>query len=107
MAIASTLKPAGCSMNRCLASIIDSFLCFIPFYCLWKDSIRGGKSFGKGAMGLRVMKMDGNEIGCMDSCIRNLCLTFPQGLGCCCVLFNDEKRHMGDLIAGTVVVEDE
>ena len=109
MAQKTKMRPAGCSMNRCLAWFID-YLISLPLgiicYPLWKDCYREGRSFGKGAMGLRVVKMDGSQPQCLDSCLRNCCMSFPGGLGCLCVFFNEEKRHMGDLIAGTMVVED-
>lgn len=109
MAQTTKMRPAGCSMNRCIAYIIDGILSsclFIVCYPFWRDCYREGRSFGKGAMGLRVVKMDGSAPACIDSCLRNLCLSFPCGLGCLCVFMNPERRHMGDLIAGTMVVED-
>ena len=109
MAQKTSMKPAGCSMNRCIAYIIDyiiSIPCSIICYPLWKDCYHEGRSIGKGAMGLRVVKMNGSSPACIDSCLRNICMTFPCGLGCLCVFMNPESRHMGDLIAGTMVVED-
>ena len=103
------MKPVGCSLDRCIAFFIDSILSFIPFYsecwgCSWRDAIRDGKSIGKGVMGLRVVKMDGSKPGCLASCLRNFCMLPP--IGWICILFSSEKRHLGDLIAGTMVIED-
>jgi uncharacterized RDD family membrane protein YckC len=96
--------------SRCIAYCIDWILSIplaIICYPLWKDMIRDGRSIGKGAMGLRVVKMQtGKGPGCGGSCFRNCCMSFPGGLGCLCVCFNSENRHMGDLIAGTMVIQD-
>lgn len=97
-------RAVGCSVNRCIGFIIDWILGFIPCYFFWRDAIRDGQSFGKAAMGLRVVKVNGGSPGCIDSCLRNFCMLPPCGW--ICILFNDEKRHLGDLIAGTMVIED-
>ena len=100
---------AGSLGNRCIALIIDGFisgiLCFgCLFYSCWKDGIRNGQSFGKGMMGLKVVKMNGESAKVFDSCLRNICMLPPIGWICC--FFNNEGRHFGDLVAGTMVVED-
>jgi hypothetical protein len=97
--------------DRCFASIVDGFIAgaitlvcgFGCFYSLFKDGIIDGRSLGKNLMGLRVIKYYTNEpANYWDSCGRNCCN--------CCVLvlcFNHERRHVGDLIAGTIVIKDE
>ncbi|MHA2103221.1 MAG: RDD family protein [Candidatus Hodarchaeales archaeon] len=97
--MANTPAPLG---GRCVAFIVDDFLNFLPCYFCWKDGIRDGQSFGKGLMGLRVIKVStGAPATVMDSCLRNCCNL------CVCVLFiQSERRHVGDLIAGTMVIED-
>ncbi|MHA1992438.1 MAG: zinc-ribbon domain-containing protein [Candidatus Hodarchaeales archaeon] len=98
-------------VDRCLAACVDSCIvsigsCFFYFpgicYSFFKDGIRGGRSFGKSMMNLRVVKYaSGEPAGLGDSCIRNCC-------NCCvCVAFLEkDQRHVGDLIAGTVVIRD-
>lgn len=89
-------------VDRCVAALIDSVLNFIPCYFCWKDGIRDGQSIGKGAMGLRVVKLSTGQPATMsDSFLRN-CLN----LCVCALLVTEGKRHVGDLIAGTVVIKD-
>ncbi len=94
-------KPAPLC-DRCVAYIIDDFLSCIPFYFCFKDGIRDGRSFGKGLMGLRVVKYGTRQGATVrDSCIRNCC-----NLCVCLLCITSERRHFGDYLAGTVVVKD-
>ncbi|MHA1967141.1 MAG: RDD family protein [Candidatus Hodarchaeales archaeon] len=95
-------KQAPC-IDRCVAYIIDDFLSIIPFYFCFKDGIRDGQSIGKGLMGLRVVKFDtGEPAQVMDSCLRNCCDCCPPLL-----LITAGHRHVGDYIAGTIVIKDQ
>ncbi|MHA2245814.1 MAG: hypothetical protein ACXADY_12685 [Candidatus Hodarchaeales archaeon] len=92
--------------DRCIAFIIDSILTGCGLGCLcypiWKDGIRDGRSFGKGIMGLRVVKHGRREGATVtNSCVRNCC-----NLCVCVVCITSERRHIGDYLAGTVVVRD-
>ncbi len=93
-------------IDRCIAYVIDGCLsgCGLVLICypIWKDGIRDGRSFGKGFMGLRVVK-HGTRRGATitDSCLRNCC-----NLCICLLCITSERRHVGDYIAGTVVVRD-
>ncbi|MHA1994219.1 MAG: RDD family protein [Candidatus Hodarchaeales archaeon] len=94
-------KTAPC-MDRCIASIIDGFLSCIPCYPLWKDGIRDGQSFGKGMMGLRVVKFStGRPATITDSCLRN-CFSCCEPL----LLITSGRRRFGDYVAGTIVIKD-
>ena len=92
--------------DRFVAFLIDYFLSAIGLSCIcypvWKDGIRDGRSFGKGMMGLRVVK-HGTRRGATvsNSCIRNCC-----NICICLLCCTGERRHFGDYIAGTVVVKD-
>ncbi|MHA1166185.1 MAG: RDD family protein [Candidatus Hodarchaeales archaeon] len=90
-------------IDRAVAAIIDSFLNCIPCYFCWKDGIRDGQSIGKGLMGLRVVNYQTGQGGTIgQSCLRNCCDL------CWLVLFITEgRRHVGDLIAGTIVIKDQ
>lgn len=93
--------------ERCLAYMIDGCLSSCGLGCLcypiWKDGIRDGRSFGKGMMGLRVVKYTtGNSPTIIDSCLRTCC-------NCCvCSLcITPQQRHIGDYIADTIVIKDQ
>ena len=89
-------------VSRCIAAIIDSFFNCIPCYGCWKDGIRDGQSFGKGMMGLRVVKFStGKPATITDSCLRNFCSLCPPVL---CI--TSGRRRVGDFIAGTIVIKD-
>ena len=75
----------------------------------------GGRSPGKMALKLRVVRIDGLPIGLRESVLRNLLraldlLIFPPYLlpfGAVCMAFDPRFRRSGDWVAGTmVVVED-
>lgn len=103
------IAPCG---DRCVAYIIDEFiagigmyLCCVPglLYSYFKDGIRDGRSFGKGAMNLRVVNFNtGMPATPMESCVRNFCSICP-----CWLLVEKNQRRVGDLIAGTIVIKDE
>ncbi len=103
------IAPLG---DRCISYIIDGFVagigcaaCYCPgiVYILFKDGIRRGQSFGKGATNLRVVNFNtGMPATPMESCIRNFC-----NICVCYLLIEQNQRHIGDLIAGTIVIKDE
>ena len=71
-------------------------------YFLLKDSLNEGRSIGKGAMGLRVIRYDTRRpANCSDSFGRNCGLVCAPSL-----FFQDEHRHLSDLTAGTIVIKD-
>ncbi len=95
-------KAAPCG-GRLIAYFIDGVLNCLPCYFCWKDGIRDGQSFGKGMMGLRVVKLQtGQPATIMDSCLRNCC-NFCWPL----LLVTAGRRHLGDMIAGTIVIQDQ
>lgn len=88
--------------DMCIVIILLPFFGLGFFYFLFKDSINGGRSIGKGIMNIRVIKYDTRQpANCADSFGRNC------GLICAPTLFLEhEHRHVSDIIAGTIVVKD-
>ncbi len=120
--------------RRFLAEVIDRLVpCpfltyFFPFwsvvvigYHLFNDALPGGRSIGKGLMGLKVVAVtDHSPCTLARSFLRNIAWTINQLtylsviliplaliydlMECLLVLFHPKGRRLGDYIAGTQVV---
>jgi len=107
----SMVAPAQCS-DRITAFFIDYCIvgCTIncvtlggcgQFYLYFKDGYDQGRSLGKKHVGIRVINYQtGMPATYMESCARNICKCPPT------VYCNSEYRGLGDLIAGTMVIQD-
>ena len=71
----------------------------------------GGRTPGKRAVGLRVVRADGGPVGLRTSAVRNL-LRLVEGLplsyvpAILCILLTRSNQRLGDLAAGTVVARE-
>lgn len=68
-----------------------------------------GRTLGKRALGLEVVRSDGLPVGWRESTLRNLMLVadFLPALyatGLVCMLFDVRFRRLGDIVAGTQVI---
>jgi uncharacterized RDD family membrane protein YckC len=68
-----------------------------------------GATFGKKALGLRVVREDGSPIGWGEAIIRFL-LRIVDGfffylVGLICILVTDKQQRVGDLVAKTIVIK--
>ncbi len=68
-----------------------------------------GRTIGKRAMGIEVLRADGLPVGWRESILRNLLLVadflpFLYAGGLLCMLGDRQFRRLGDLVAGTLVV---
>lgn len=68
-----------------------------------------GRTLGKRALGLQVLRADGLPVGWRESVLRNLVLVgdflpFFYFTGLLCMLFDTQFRRLGDIVAGTQVV---
>jgi uncharacterized RDD family membrane protein YckC len=80
-------------------------------YFVVGEVARNGRTWGKGRLGLRVVRDDGSRVGFLDSVIRNLLrvvdmLPGNYAVGMLCILLNKKHKRVGDMAAGTVVVRD-
>ena len=85
------------------------FALFWGYYIAFEVTTNG-QTFGKLALGLRVIKEGGYPIGFADSAIRNLVrivdfLPFFYGVGLICMLISKKWQRLGDLAAGTLVIK--
>ncbi len=79
---------------------------YVFFEMLWN-----GQSPGKRWVGLRVIRIDGTPITLSESLIRNLArlvdfLPAAYGIGVITMFIDKQSRRLGDLAAGTLVVQD-
>ena len=71
-----------------------------------------GRTPGKKAMGLRVIREDGLPVGMREIWLRNLLRMadlqpgLSYGVGICWMIFDKKDRRLGDLVAGTIVVRE-
>jgi len=82
-------------------------------YPITFETVLRGRTPGKAAMGLRVVRDDGGPIGFRQSLVRGLSGAFLEKPGITlfllpvvCSLLNRSNKRMGDLLAGTVVVQE-
>lgn len=78
-------------------------------YPILSEVYLNGRSVGKRAMKLRVVRADGLPVGWRESTLRNLLLVadFLPVLyfsGLLCMLFDLQYRRLGDIVAGTQVI---
>jgi uncharacterized RDD family membrane protein YckC len=74
------------------------------------EVLGGGRTPGKRALGLRVVRSDGGPVGLGESLIRNLlrAIEVPLGYapGVLAVALGPRRQRLGDLVAGTLVVRE-
>lgn len=80
----------------------------IAFESLWR-----GRTPGKAAMGLRVVRDDGGPIGFRQAFVRGLASMFLERPGITLftaavvtMLLNRDSKRLGDLLAGTIVLQE-
>ncbi|MEQ8925641.1 MAG: RDD family protein [Fulvivirga sp.] len=104
---------AGISLSILfIGSIIDlgyaTFFMFVPifFYHLICEIFMNGQSVGKRYRGIRVMKKDGNAAGLSAYFLRFLLRPIDTfyGIGLAVIFFTSKNQRLGDLAAGTIVV---
>lgn len=80
---------------------------FAAFEALW-----GGQTPGKRIVGLRVISVTGQPITPFDALLRNLLRIVDQmpgiyAVGVLSIFFTSRNQRLGDLVAGTVVVQEQ
>lgn len=100
-----------------LSGLAQSLLAVAVFAAQWVywtacETLWGGRTLGKRAVGIRVSRQDGGAPGLWESAVRNLCrvVDFLPVLYCTGVvvaLLGRRHQRLGDLLAGTVLVREE
>ncbi|ROO89983.1 putative RDD family membrane protein YckC [Actinocorallia herbida] len=91
-------------------SIVVTVGTFVGYPAI-SETLTRGKSVGKMALGLRVVAVDGGVVRFRQALMRALTgfvefLMFMGAPALICSLFNREGRRLGDLFAGTLVIQD-
>ena len=71
------------------------------------ETLMNGQTPGKAALGLRVLKTDGQPIDAHQAVLRNILRTadlFLGGVGVAVMMSNDKYQRLGDIVCGTMVV---
>jgi len=101
---------------RALEGLLRALLLAGAFSAQWAawtacEVLMGGQTPGKRLLGIRVTRRDGGPVGFTESAVRNLLRVvdfLPLGYagGLLAMLLGGEARRLGDLVAGTLVVQD-
>lgn len=94
-----------------------ALLIIASFLVLWGydvafETLASGRTPGKRAAGLRVVRLGGEPVGFLASAVRNLLRIidmqpgFMYAVGAVTILFSQHNQRLGDLAAGTLVVRE-
>lgn len=114
--VLGALATAG-SLNLSAAAVdalgIVVIVAVLIVYPVTFETLLRGRTPGKAAMGLRVVRDDGGPIGFRQALVRGLAGAFLERPGITVFtaavitsLLNDEGKRIGDLLAGTVVLRE-
>ncbi len=115
---ASLLSSQGLSLDdfRALRGTVQALLALAVFLVQWGywvgfETLGSGRSPGKRALRIRVVRLDGAPVGFAETALRNLgrvadFLPVFYAVGLTAMAVNARSRRLGDLLAGTVVVRE-
>lgn len=99
--VASLIRPLSETLGWI---IVVSGYCFFYFYILFSDGFKGGQSYGKKAMGIRVIDAkSGKQCTFSQSFSRNFWLLLLWLIDLIFIL-SENRQRLGDKFANTVVV---
>ena len=103
---------AGRSQNVFIALYFVWWFLVIFGYDVLFETLGGGRTVGKRAVGIRVVRIGGHPVGFVTSAVRNLLrivdfLPAAYGVGIVSILATSRNQRLGDLASGTLVVRDE
>ncbi len=113
LAVLAVASGTGTSSAGEAALTLVVLLAVLAGYPIAFESLLRGRTPGKAAMGLRVVRDDGGPVGFRQALVRGLTSTFVERPGITvftgaviCMLLNDRSKRIGDLLAGTVVLQE-
>jgi len=108
-AAAGTSGGLGAGAVFSLAGLLigAAWLLVAILYFTVSQMLSGGRTLGKSAMGLRVIRVDGGSAGLSAYFLRSAAYIVDLlGVGPLLMFFHPLSRRLGDLLAGTVVVRE-
>jgi len=109
--IAGTVSDDGGGGFLIAATIVASFLVLFGYDVAF-ETLASGRTPGKRAAGLRVVRLGGEPVGFMASAVRNLLRLIDMqpgmlsAVGAATILFSRRNQRLGDMAAGTLVVRE-
>jgi uncharacterized RDD family membrane protein YckC len=87
--------------------VVASLLVNVGYFAI-SEALTAGRTLGKRALGLRVIRLDGGAPGLREALVRNILriVDMSLGIGMVVMFFDRRSRRLGDLAAGTVVVRE-
>ena len=111
-AIAEAVGATASSAATAAITIVVVVIALIVYPVAFETLLRG-RTPGKAAMGLRVVRDDGGPIGFRHALVRGLAGAFVERAGVtlfvgalATMLLNERSKRIGDLLAGTVVLQE-
>lgn len=104
--LAFMLDPAA--IRVMVLTTIVGLLVIVP---VTVETLSRGKSLGKLAMGLRIVRDDGGSIRFRHALVRAMLAVLEiymtlGSIACLVSLFNDKSKRLGDMLAGTYAIRD-
>ncbi len=84
-----------------------AMFCIFFGYHLIQEWLWNGKTIGKAALNIRVLRQNGQAIGFWEALGRNFLRVldvYLLGIGLVCMLIRQDEKRFGDLLVGTIVV---
>jgi uncharacterized RDD family membrane protein YckC len=109
--IAGAVEGDGGGGFLAAVTIVGSFLVWSGYDVAF-ETLASGRTPGKRAAGLRVVRLGGEPVGFMASAVRNLLRLIDMqpgilyAVGAVTILFSRRNQRLGDLAAGTLVVRE-
>lgn len=90
--------------------IVAVFVTYWGYY-IFGEVFRNGRTPGKRVMRIRVVREDGSRVGALESVIRNVVRIIDlmpgmYGFGIVSIWVSPRAQRLGDMAAGTVVIEE-
>src|SRR5512138_2225791 len=110
--VINALEEFTAALSTWIVAIFSLILAvFYWGYYVFFEMLWNGQSPGKRWVGLRVIRTDGTPITLSEALIRNLVrivdfLPAMYGIGIISMFIDKQSRRLGDLAAGTLVVQD-